>query len=348
MRILVDITHPAHVHFFRHAICRWQAAGHEVRITSRDKDITVDLLDEFGFEHTCIGHVRRGVVGLAIELIERARGLSHVIHKFHPHVATAEAGTFIVYGCLPHRVPTVIFYDTEHARLSNSITYPLAKVVITPRAYQKSAGTKHIRYEGYEQLAYTHPSVFTPDPSVLTSEGLSPGEPFIIVRLVSWQASHDVGDVGVRNLREVIDMLRLYGRVILSSEKPLPPDLDHLTLRGPRRNMLHLQAFARLFFGESATMASECAMLGTPAIFVSTSRRGYIDELQTRYSMVYSFNDRRTGQEQALAKARELLEDPETPAQWQAKRQQMLSELIDVTEFITQIVPQYARGSERS
>jgi predicted glycosyltransferase len=345
MRILVDITHPAHVHFFRHAICRWQAAGHEVCTTSRDKDITASLLDEFGFEHTCIGHVRRGVGGLAIELIERAWELSRVIRKFRPHVATAEAGTFIVYGCLPHRVPAVIFYDTEHAKVSNAITYPLAKVVITPRAYQKSAGAKQIRYEGYEQLAYTHPRVFTPDPSVLGIEGLSPGDPFMIVRLVGWSASHDVGDFGVRNLRGLIEALAPYGRILLSSEKLLPPDLQRLGLRGPRRNMLHLQAFARLYFGESATMASECAMLGTPAIFVSTSKRGYIDELQTRYDMVYSFNDRHTGQEQALAKARELLENPDTPAQWRSKRERMLSELIDVTEFITRIVPQYARGT---
>jgi predicted glycosyltransferase len=344
MRILVDITHPAHAHFFRHAIRRWQNEGHAVRITSRDKDIAIALLDEFGFEHTTIGHARRGVAGLGIELVERAWGLGRVIREFRPQVATAIAGTFIVYGCLPYRVPTVVFYDTEHARLSNAITYPLARAVVTPRAYQKDAGAKHIRYDGYQELAYTHRSVFTPDPSALTAEGLEPGEPFIIVRLVNWGASHDVGDYGVKNLRGVIDALSSYGRVILSSEKMLPPDLQALTLRGPRQNMLHLQAFARLFFGESATMASECGMLGTPAIFLSTSRRGYIDEQQNRYDMVYSFNDPDTGQAQALAKARELLEDPATPDIWQAKREKMLAELIDVTAFIDETVRRFARS----
>ena len=87
------------------------------------------------------------------------------------------------------------------------------------------------------------------------------------MRLVNWGASHDVGDYGVKNLRDVIDALTPYGRVILSSEKRLPPDLQALTLRGPRQNMLHLQAFARLFLGESATMASECAMLGVSGDF---------------------------------------------------------------------------------
>jgi predicted glycosyltransferase len=85
-------------------------------------------------------------------------------------------------------------------------------------------------------------------------------------------------------------------------------------------------------------------MLGTPAIFLSTSRRGYIDEQQNRYDMVYSFNDPDTGQAQALAKARELLEDPATPDIWQAKREKMLAELIDVTAFIDETVRRFARS----
>ena len=346
MRILIDITHPAYVHFFRHAIRYWQDAGHKVCIVSRDKDITIHLLDELGFEHILIGkHARSGILGLGVELVERAWGINRLVRDFKPDVATAVAGPFLAYGCLLQRVPVVVFYDTEHDIISNAITYPLAKAVITPRSYKKSAGKKQIRYKGYHALAYTHPSVFTPDPSVLEVEGLEVNEPFSIVRLVNWKASHDIGDFGVKDLRTVIDTLSHYGRVILSSEKNLPDDLKPLVLRGPRQNMLHLQAFAHLFFGESATMASECATLGTPAIFVSTSRRGYIDEQQDRYEMVFSFNDPETAQQHALAKAVELLSDPTTKERWQVKRDAMLSELIDVPRFIANIVPQYARGA---
>lgn len=343
MRILVDISHPAHAHFFHHAIRLWGEQGHAVQIVSRDKDITFDLLNEFGLAHTRIGRARKGILGLGIELVERAWGIQQVVRRFRPDVATAIAGTFLVYGCLPGRVPVVVWYDTEHATLSNRITYPLARAVITPRAYQRPAGRHHVRYNGYQELAYTHPDYFTPDPAALEPEGLQPGEPFTIVRLVNWGASHDVGDSGVQNLRDVIDALSAYGRVVLSSEIALPPDLEDLKLRGPRQNMLHLQAFAQLFFGESATMASECAMLGTPAIFLSTSRRGYIDEQQSRYEMVYSFNNPATGQQAALDKAAELLTDPTTPERWQAKRQRMLADLIDVTGYIVETVPQYAR-----
>ena len=347
MRILVDITHPAHAHFFHHAIQNWLAAGHEVRITSRKKEITGQLLDEFGFGHLEIGQARRGIVGLGMDLAERAWGLSKVVRVFRPDVATAIAGTFVVYGCLPYRVPTVVWYDTEQARASNAITYPLATAVVTPQTYRGSIGAKHVRYAGFHELAYTHPKVFTPDPGVLRAEGLEPGEPFSIVRLVSWRASHDVADRGIQNLREVIDTLASYGRVVLTSEAELPDDLRKLALRGPRGNMLHLQAFARLLFGESATMASECAMLGTPAIFLATSFRGYIRQLEHQYDMVYQYADPVVDQPRALDKARALLEDPQTPALWQAKRHKMLDELIDVSQYITELVPRYARQAAK-
>jgi hypothetical protein len=48
-RILVDIGHPAHVHLFRNAIKIWQAHGHDVTITSREKDITGTLLSAYGY-----------------------------------------------------------------------------------------------------------------------------------------------------------------------------------------------------------------------------------------------------------------------------------------------------------
>ncbi len=43
MRILIEITHPAHVHFFRNAIDIWKSQGHEVAVTARDKEIVLEL-----------------------------------------------------------------------------------------------------------------------------------------------------------------------------------------------------------------------------------------------------------------------------------------------------------------
>ena len=343
MRVLIDVTHPAHVHFFRHAINRLQSAGDEVFITSREKDITQGLLDEFDMPHQPLGHARKGVTGKMIELVQRSREIHSVVKQFRPHVATAIAGPFITWGCKPGRVPSVVFTDTEYDPFSNRIIYPFATVVATPRPFKRDLGSHQLSYNGYHELAYTHPDIFTPDPAYLAQEGLEPGEPFTILRLVSWQASHDIGASGVRDLRKVVDALLPFGRLILTSEKPLPADLEHLQLRGARKNMLHLQGFARLFIGESTTMAAECAMMGVPAIVLNSLRPGTTDEQHTRYGMIFPFYEPETAQTLGIEKAIEILSNPDAPAEFKAKRDKMLAELIPVTDYIIELLHRYAK-----
>jgi uncharacterized protein len=103
----------------------------------------------------------------------------------------------------------------------------------------------------------------------------------------------------------------------------------------------HVLAFARLYIGESATMASESATLGTPAIFVSTTGRGYTDDQERRYGLTYTFRDRRTAQRDAMAKAVDILSDAGSKERWARKREQMLADTIDVTEYVVTLVESY-------
>jgi predicted glycosyltransferase len=41
MRILIDVLHPAHVHFFRNFHTEMEERGHELCITARSKDRTL-------------------------------------------------------------------------------------------------------------------------------------------------------------------------------------------------------------------------------------------------------------------------------------------------------------------
>lgn len=343
LRIALDITHPAHFHFFRNAIWLWRDRGHDVLLLSRDKDITLQLLDEAGWQHTCLSKARDGKFGLALELIEHSTGVLRAITHHRSQAIAAIGGTFMVYPAKLRRIPSLLFYDTENAKLSNKIAYPVATRILTPRAYRDDIGPHQQRYNGYHELAYLHPRYFTPDPSKLTPEGLKSGDPFTFIRLVAWKSHHDVGDYGVRDLYDVVQRLEAYGRVLISSEAPLPPDLQKYAIRGSVGDVHHVLAHARLFFGESATMASEAALLGVPAIFLSTSSRGYTDEEEKRYQMVFNFNGEQAIQADALNRAEAILSDPNAPALFQARREAMLADLVDVTEFIMQTVEDYAR-----
>jgi len=342
MHILIDIVHPADVHFFKHAIRMWREQGYLVSITARRKDIATDLLDRYHFNYIDLGVAGQGLPGLSIELIRRDAKLLWLTRRLRPDVLVSFSGIFVSHVGWLLRIPSVVFTDTEHATLSNGLTFPFASVICTPTCYEGSVPkNKHVVFAGYKELAYTHPKYFAPDPTVLKTFGLQPDENFIIVRLVSWGASHDVGDHGFVDVTDVVERLSPFGRVLITSERELPAELKPYQVSVAPELMHQLLYHARLFIGESATMASESATLGTPAIFVSTSIRGYTNEQESKYDLTYTFSDPDNGQQQGLDKAIEILSDPKAKEKWQAKRDRMLADKIDVTQFIADAVERY-------
>lgn len=347
MNILVDILHPAHVHFFRHAIREWEARGHRVEITLREKDIAAQLLDRLGFRYTTLGRAGGGLGMMAVELAKRNLRLWRIARRFRADALVGIGGISVAHVGWLTGIPSIVFTDTENAVLSNRLTFPFATIVCTPACYEVpvTGCRRHIRYEGYHELAYTHPQRFTPDPSCLERFDLRQGDDFIVVRLVAWRAAHDIGDRGFSDIEAAVRRLQRFGRVLITSEGELPPALLPHRIEAAPELVHHLLAYAKLFIGESATMASESATLGTPAIFVSTSVRGYTNEQGQKYDMVYTYTDARTAQDQALAKAEALLADPDLKAKWRAKRDRMLAEKIDVTSFIVDTVEAAANAS---
>src|SRR5262245_55548110 len=123
MRILVDIVHPADVHFFKYAIKEWEGSGHKVLITARDKDIALQLLKAYGFEFRCLSSQGKGLWGMALELVLRVLRLLRIARSFQPDVLTGFTGISIAHVGKILGKPSVVFYDTEFANLSNALTY---------------------------------------------------------------------------------------------------------------------------------------------------------------------------------------------------------------------------------
>lgn len=335
MRFLIDITHPAHVHFFRNLIARLRSEGHEVALTARPKDITSKLLDSYGLEAEVFGG-GKGALGLGLELCRRQAHLLRRLRALRPDAALAIAGTFV---SLPGRlagIPTYVFYDTEHASVSNLLAYPFATCVYVPRCYSKPIRSRHERYDGYHELAYLHPRYFSPDPTVLAEAGLAAGERFVIVRFVGWEAGHDLGHRGLTGAQkaEAVEALGEHARVLVSSEGPLPGELEPLRAGVAPHRVHDLMAFAALVFGESGTMPSEAAMLGVPSVYINPLRLGYLEELEADYGIVSTF--RPTHFEPALARGIELTREPDG-GRWSAVAERIVADKIDVTEMLFRI-----------
>lgn len=341
MRILVDIIHPAHVHFFRNAIYEFEKRGHTVAVTAREKDVTIELLKNFGIPFTKLSEVGRGRLGLLGELIVRDVRLWRFCRRFKPDVLTGISGIFVAHvGFLLGR-PSIVWDDTEHQKLAHMITYPVASGVYSPDCYEKSFGKKHHLYAGCHELAYLHPRRFRPDAEVVRKLGIEPEEKYCIVRFVSWEAHHDVGQHGFAEEKklEFMEQIARYAKPYITSEGPLPAEFERYRLKVPVHQIHHLLAFASVCVGEGATIASESAVLGVPAVYINTLKLGYIN-MHEEYGLVKQTTDTN----QALQYCVDWLCDAQAKEKCLAAREKLLADKIDVTDYIVDTIEQVSRG----
>jgi uncharacterized protein len=101
-----------------------------------------------------------------------------------------------------------------------------------------------------------------------------------------------------------------------------------------------------MLIGDSQTMTSEAAVLGTPAIRCNTfvGRISYLEEEEHTYNLTYGFLP--TNSDAMFVKINELLAMPGLKAVWQKRRQKMLKDKIDVTAFYVWFIENYPE-SER-
>lgn len=345
MKILVEVTHPAHVHFFRNPLRMWNEQGHELKVTSREKDCTTQLLDQMGIEHEILSsQLSSGISGMARELTVRNRRLFRAAKQFRPDVLCAVGGIWAAQVGFIARRPSVIFYNTEEANLQNYLTYPFASRVCVAQCYTGwTPRRRTVRYRGYHELSYLDKEYFTPDRSIAIQNGLSKTQKTFFIRTVAWAASHDIGLDGwsESTLRTIVTHLAQRGQVLISSERTLPPDLKHYRYRGKADQLHHLLAFCSLYVGESATIASEAVVLGVPAVYAAPSYRGYVSDQETRYGLArYVPTPDPTSMVAAID---ELLALPRE--QIQAGHARMLREAVCVPEMVCSNVVDMARGS---
>ena len=172
-------------------------------------------------------------------------------------------------------------------------------------------------------------------------------ERIIVLRLASWDSSHDSRAFGLKldsddELIAFVRELERYARVLITSERVLPAALERSVIRLPLNRVHDLLSVATLYIGEGATMASEAGVLGTPWIFVSSEGRGYLNDQQERYGLGY----RTTSPDATLARATELLEQKDLKATWKTKRDRLLREKIDVTQYIVDFLEHWATNAE--
>ncbi len=343
MKILIDIGHPAHVHYFRNFIKIMGKKGHEFLITSRNKEIEHYLLNSYDIPFISRGSGEKSLLGKITYLFKADYLLFKQTRKFKPDLLLSFDSVYLSHVSKLLNIPHIAFDDTEHAKLEHLLSLPFTKCILTPSCYTKDLGEKQIRFNGYMELCYLHPNYFKADPSILNLLGVKKDEKYIIMRFVSWNASHDIGHSGIpiEMKHKAVKELSKYAKVFISSESELPDDLKKYQILIPPEKMHDALAFSSLLYGESATMASECACLGIPSIFHDNNGRGYTTEEEEKYGLVFNYSESSSDQNKSLKKAIELLETPNLKQEFQNRRQKMLADKIDVTAFMVWFIENY-------
>jgi len=345
-RVLFDISHPAHVHFFKHIIRLLEDKGWETTVVARQKDVTLRLLDSYGIPYTSSGRAgHRGVLGQFGELIARDLAIYGIARSFKPDVILTRNPCGVQVARLVGATGVFDTDDGREAGIHYMAAAPFAHVITTP-ACLPDLGPKQVRYPGYKQTAYLHPNHYTPNPEVLKLLGIKGGEPYYIVRFVAMDASHDKDQSGLTfGAKEaIVRTLQEHGRVIITSEGMLPAEWREMSFSIPPERIHDALAFASVYIGDSQTMAAEAAILGTPSLRCSSfaGHLAYLEELEHRYGLTAAFKPNEI--QGLLAKLEEWLRRPGLKSEFAMRRRKFLADQCDVAQWMAEYLDELPSG----
>jgi uncharacterized protein len=338
MKFLIDIGHPADFLLYKEFALSVQKKGHDVFFTARDKDVLVDLIRSYGFNFTCFGRSYPKIFGKIYGVFKFDLQLLIWSIRFRPDMYLSAGSIYASHVSFILRKPHVVCEDTGNNE-QIKLYEPFTATILTSTSFRRKLGKKQVYYDGCHELAYLHPNYFKPDKdkiSILLNNNFGR---YIIIRFVSWTASHDFGLKGFTpdEKRILVNELSKYAQVYISSEQELPADLLKFRLPVNPRDLHHALAFASLVIGEGATVASEAAVLGTPAIYINPQSLGYLEELE-KYGLVTNF---RKFSPEILEKAKAQILDITREKEINENHLKYLRDKIDVTAFLVWFLTNY-------
>ena len=343
MNILIDIAHPAHVHLTKYTYFDLKKKGHKVYVTVKEIPSAIALLEKYNIPYIHLGGKKDSLRGKALLQVMYNMKIWWLVVTKKIHVGFGTSITLPHISKISGLHSIVIDDDDDEVEpLFVKYGHTFADVVLSPACVIR-ATKKMLPYAGYHELAYLHPNRFTPDPRVLEEIGLIKGETYFVLRFNAFKAHHDVGVQGlsIEHKRKLIALLETKGKVFITTERNIDEEFRKYQLLLSPEKVHSLIYYAIMMIGDSQTMTSEAAVLGTPAIRCNTfvGRISYLEEEEHLYNLTYGFLPINTAA--MFRKIDELLAMPNLKAVWQKRRQNMLKDKIDVTAFYVWFIENY-------
>ena len=316
----------------------------------RDKDCAMALADAMGLDYLRISKAASGLVGNALELGMNIFRCWRMARRYGIDLWVTKYGCGHIAARLT-RKRSFVFNDDDAdiVPLVAWTSYPFSDMALVTQVTRMGRfNEKAVRYAGCAELFYLHPNRFTPDVSVVEELKLTSETSYGIVRMSSLDAHHDKGIRGVSTelLREVLKLTKGRIRLFITSERPLMQEFEHLRFPVAPERILHALAFADFFLGDSQTMTSEAAILGTPAFRINdfVGRISYIEDLQ-HYGMAFGFKP--SQKDELIAELTNVLHMKDRKEVFAHRRERFLAAKIDPVPWHTEVVKMVLEGATR-
>ena len=346
--ILFYLGHPAHYYNVSIIIKLLNNKGYNIVLISRNKDILFDLIKTLPYRTKYLNS-RNGTSKLVLikNIISREFILLRMALKYKPKLVVGTDIVITHVGKLLN-IPSIIFNEDDAKEVPYLANYGFkyANVVLSPiccniNPYQN----KKINYNGFNELAYLHPKYFSPNVKIV-KRYLSTDKPYFLLRFAKLTAHHDKGVRGISTniANKLIHILKSHGNIFITSERELEPEFEKYRLNINPIDIHHVMAYAKMYIGDSQTMAAEAAVLGVPSIRFNdfVGKLGYLEELEHKYGLTFGINP--SEPEKLYQTIKKILDMPNLENIWQKRRKKMLNEKIDVTQFMTWFIENYPKS----
>ncbi len=345
-KIIIYLGHPAHYQLFKNVIQNLSNKGHEIKLIISKKEILEDLLNAANIEYQNIHPENRqnNFLNYILKIIKRNIRLYRICKEFKPDLLV---GTSVENSHISKllRIPSINVNedDSNVVPLYANLSYPWASVILNPVSCSSGRWEhKAVKYNGFHELAYLHPNQFTPDINIV-KKYVQTDDPLFLIRFSKLAAHHDVGIRGLNNENtlNIISILKPHGKVLITSEKEIAPNLDQFRIDINPLDIHHLLAYSKIFISDSQTMSAEAGILGTPFIRYNdfVGRIGYLNEIEQKYELGFGF--RISEITQLYDKLIELIHTTDIDEVFKSRKEKLLSDKIDVAKFLTWFINNY-------
>jgi predicted glycosyltransferase len=351
MKIFYYAGHPAQFLFFKNAYSILAEKGHDVCLAIKKKDVLENLVQNSNIPYVNVLQEGRknSKAGIITGLIKREWRLFCEIRKFRPDLIMGTDPALAHVGKILG-IPVITTLEDDYKVIEKlaKITYPFTTNILVPEVCDTGKySIKKIGYPGYMKLAYLHPSVFQKEEGIEAKYGLT--NKYVIIRLASLTAHHDIGIKGINDdvLDDLLNIIQAEGYTPwISAESSTSVKYSKYLLAINPSDMHPVLANASMLICDSQSMSVEAAILGIPSIRYSSfvGRISVLEELEHKYSLTYGIKAGYT--EQLLQKTSELLQLNDLKTEFEDRRKKMLSEKINVTEFLVWLIENYPSSKQ--